>query len=69
MFDSNLINWVAFWKRFNGVIHSKKEVNEAKKLTYLTLALNDGPAQNLSVGLSQTTKNYEEAIKCVIDLD
>ena len=35
------------------------------KLTYLRQALKDGPAQNVMEGLSQTVKNYEEAVKCL----
>ena len=64
-FDGNIMNWAAFWERFDALIHSKKEVGDAEKLTYLRQALKDGPARHVIGGLSQTAKNYEEAIKCL----
>ena len=64
-FDGNLMNWAAFWERFDALIHSRKGVDDAEKLTYLRQALQDGPARHVIGGLSQTAKNYEEAIKCL----
>ena len=64
-FDGNIMNWIAFWERFNALIHSKKQVDDAEKLTYLRQAIKDGPARHVIEGLPQTTKNYVEAIKCL----
>ena len=44
-----------------------KEVNDVDKWTYLRWAIKDAPAQNVNEGLSQTAKNYEEAIKCLLE--
>ena len=59
------MNWAAFWERFDALIHSRKEVDDAEKLTYLRQALKDGSAWHVIGGLSQTAKSYEEAIKCL----
>ena len=64
-FDGNIMNWAAFWERFDALIHSKKGVGDAEKLTYLRQAIDDGPARHVIEGLSQTAKNYGEAIKCL----
>ena len=64
-FDGNIMNWAAFWERFDALIHSRKGVDDAEKLTYLRQALKDGPARHVIGGLSQTAKNYGEAIKCL----
>ena len=63
MFDGNIINWAAFWERFDALIHSTKGIDDTEKLTYLRQALKDGPARHVIEGLSQRAKNYEEAIK------
>ena len=59
------MNWAAFCQRFDALIHSRKGVDDAENLTYLRQALKDGPARHGIRGLSQTAKNYEEAIKCL----
>ena len=64
-FDENIMNWAAFWEWFNALIHSKKQVDHVEILTYLGQALKDGPARHILEGLSQTAKNYVEAIKCL----
>ena len=42
--DRNTLNWIAFWERFNALNHSKKEVVDAEKITYLRQARKDGLA-------------------------
>ena len=64
-FDGNVLNWRLFWEQFNGAIHSKSHLSDSDKLTYLREALKNGPAKNVVVGLTQTSENYEEAIKCL----
>ena len=64
-FDGNIMNWTAFWERFDALIQSKKGANDAEKLTYLRQILKDGPARHVIGGLSQTAKIYDEAIKCL----
>ena len=43
-FDGNIMNWEAFWERFDALIHSRKGVDDAEKPTYLRQALKDGHA-------------------------
>ena len=59
------MNWTAFWECFDALIHLTKGLDDTEKLTYLTQALKDGPGRHVIGGLSQTEKNYEEAIKCL----
>ena len=40
-FDRDIMNWEAFWEHFNALIHSKMQVDDAEKLTYLRQALMD----------------------------
>ena len=58
-FDGNIMNWAALRKRFSALIHSRKGVDDAEKLTYLSEVLTDSPARHVIGGLSQTAKNYE----------
>ena len=64
-FDGNVMNWASFWERFNALIHSKKQVDDTEKLTYLRQALMDGTARHVIEGQSQTAKNYVEVVKCL----
>ena len=45
--------------------HSKAGLNDIEKLTYLQDALKDSPARFMIQGLTRTSENYEEAIKCL----
>ena len=62
-FDGNIMNWAAFWESFGALSLSRWRVDDAEKLTYLRQALKDESAWHVIVGLSQTAKSYEEAIK------
>ncbi len=62
-FDGNLLNWQIFWEQFESAIHSKTQLTDSEKLTYLRDALKDGPARHVISGLTQTSANYTEAVK------
>ena len=64
-FDGNLLNWWFFWEQFESTIHSKTQLTDSDKLTYLRDALKDGPARHVVSGLMQTLENYMEAIRCL----
>ena len=64
-FDGNILNWRLFWEQFESAIHSQSHLSNSDKLTYLREALKSGPAKSVVVGLTQTSDNYEEAIKCL----
>ena len=74
MIDNKLMIWVAFWKWFDGLIYSKNEGNDVKKLTSLRQTLNEGPAQNVNGGLSLIAKSLwgshqmHERMMCVLSL-
>ena len=63
-FDGNLMNRAAFWECLDALIHCRKGVDDAENLTYLRQAFKDGSARHVIGGLSQTAKNYEQAVKC-----
>ena len=60
-FDGNLLNWRFFWEQFESTIHSKTQLTDSDKLTYLREALKDGPARHAVSGLTQTSESYMEA--------
>ena len=64
-FDGNIVNWVIFWEQFEAAIHSKHQLLNADKLTYLRYALKEGTARHVIEGLSQAGDNYPEAIDCL----
>ena len=64
-FDGKILSWKSFWEQFDATIHSKAGLNVIEKLTYLQDALKDSPARFLIQGLTRTSENYEEAIKCL----
>ena len=64
-FDGNIMNWVVFWEQFEAAIHSKHQLSNADKLTYLRHALKEGAARHVIEGLSQAGDNYPEAIDCL----
>ena len=64
-FDGNIVNWAIFWEQFEATIHSKRQLLNADKLTYLRHALKDGTARQVIEGLSQAGDNYLEAINCL----
>ena len=64
-FDGNILNWRIFWEQFESTVHSKTQLSDSDKLTYLRDALKDSPARYVVSGLTQTADNYMEAIKCL----
>ena len=60
-----LAGWKSFWEQFDTTIHSKVGLNDIEKLTYLQDALKDSPARFMIQGLTRTSENYQEAIKCL----
>ena len=64
-FDGKILSWKSFWEQFDATIHSKAGLNDIEKLTYLQDALKDSPARFMIQGLTRTSENYEEAIKCL----
>ena len=64
-FDGKVLSWKSFCEQFDATIHSKAGLNETDKLMHFQDALKDGPARFVIEGLTQTSKIYEEAIKCL----
>ena len=64
-FDGNFLNWNTFWEQFEIAIHSKEQLTDAEKLSYLKDSLKSGPARHVIEGLTQTSGNYAEAIACL----
>ena len=61
--DGKILNWRIFLKKFDSAIHSKPNLSDSDKLTYLREALKNGPAKNVVLGLTQTYKNFNEAMQ------
>ena len=64
-FDDKIVSWKRFWEEFDATIHTKAGLNDIEKLTYLQDAIKDSPARFMIQGLTRTSKNYEEAVKCL----
>ena len=64
-FDGKILSWKSFWEQFDATIHSKAGLIDIEKLTYLQDALKDSLARFMSQGLTRTSENYEESIKCL----
>ena len=66
-FDDKVLIWKNVWEQFDATIHSKTGLSHTAKLAYMYLqdALKDGPARFVIRGLTQTSENYEEEIKCL----
>ena len=64
-FDGNILNWWTFWEQFKSTVHTKTQLTDSDKLTYLRDVLKDGPARYVVSGLTQTFESYGEAIKCL----
>ena len=64
-FDGDLMIWRYFWDQFKNTIHNKTQLTDSDKLTYLRETLKDGLARHVVSGLTQTAKNYMEAIRCL----
>ena len=64
-FDGNIINWHIFWEQFSISVDGRSRLYDAKKLTYLQVALKYGNARNLIEGLFGSGSQYCEAINCL----
>ena len=64
-FDGNILNWNTFWQQFDLAIHSKVQLDDTEKLTYLRDALKDGPARHVIESLTHDAWCYKEAIDCL----
>ena len=64
-FDGSILNWRIFFEQVDSAIHSEPHLFDSDKLTYLREALKSGPAKSIVVGLTLTSENYNEAIRCL----
>ena len=64
-FKRDITKWQTFWEQSNNynLVHSKLQLSDPVKLSYLQQALKDGPAIHVIEGLSGTVRNYHEDIK------
>ena len=44
-FDGNILNWRIFWEQFESTVHTKTQLSDSDKLTYVRDALKDSPAR------------------------
>ena len=58
--DGSVLNWQTFWDQFESTIHSKKNISNIDKFSYLTLYLSKSAYDTIS-GLAPTNQNYLEA--------
>lgn len=66
-FSGDVIGWKTFWEQFNVAVHSFSDIPKPEKLVYLRQSLKSGSAKNVIEGLSNTSEDYDEAIKCLAD--
>ena len=64
-FDRDIMNWRTFWEQYEVSIHSRIQLTDAEKLSYLPHSLKDGPSLHVIEGLSGLGSECEEAIKCL----
>lgn len=62
-FNGELLNWQTFWEQFDVSVHSRKDISDAEKLTYLRYSLKNGSAKSVIESLSQAGEQYPEAIE------
>ena len=60
--DGSVLNWQTFWDQFESTIHSKKNISNIDKFSYLTLYLSKSAYDTIS-GLAPTNQNYLEAVQ------
>ena len=61
-FDGNVLNWQTFWGQFESRIHSKINVNNIDKFSYLKSFLCPSAHETIS-GLALSNQTYLEAVK------
>ena len=64
-FDGNILNWRIIWEQFASTVHTKTELSNSDKLTYLRDALKDSPARYVVSALTQMAESSGKAIKCL----
>ena len=61
-FDGNILNWQTFFDQYSSTVHSKTNLNDIDKFTYLKSLLSKAALETIS-GLTLTSDNYSEAIE------
>ena len=61
-FDGSVLNWQTFWDQFESTIHSKTNISNIDKFSYLTSFLCKSAHDTIS-GLAPTNQNYLEAVQ------
>ena len=61
-FDGNILNWQTFFDQYSSTVHSKTNLNDIDKFTYLKSLLSEAALETIS-GLTLTSDNYSEAIE------
>ena len=61
-FDGNVLNWQTFWDQFESTIHSKININDIDRFSYLKSFLCPSSYETLS-GSALTNQNYLEAVE------
>ena len=61
-YNGSLLTWSLFWDKFDVAIHSRKDLSDIQKYTYLKSYL-VGEAKNAILGVSYDKDNYEKAIE------
>ena len=61
-FDVSVLNWQTFWGQFESTIHSKTNIGNIDKFSYLT-SFSCKSAHDTISGLVPTNQNYLEAIQ------
>ena len=61
-FDGNVLNWQTFWDQFESTIHSKININNIDKFSYLKSFLCPSAYETIS-GLVLTSQNYLEVVE------
>lgn len=64
-FDGNILNWRSFWEQFRISVHDRTHLSNSEKLVYLQQSLKGGSAKGTIEGLSRSSENYAEAVKCL----
>ena len=60
-FSGNFVEWETFWSSFHNNVHSRDDLEQSAKLTYLLQSL-EGEPREMIKGLSHTDDNYLIAI-------
>ena len=61
-YNGSLLTWSLFWDKFDVAIHSRKDLSDIQKYTYLKAAL-IGEAKSAIQGVSYDKENYGKAIE------